>query len=414
MPDAKLAALIEQLHSDDPKARAKACQAMGKLGDPEAIPYLSKVYQRLEEDPKVVAAAENALRKFARKAPGASGGLLSARRLRTLVMVLAGSLVLLLLLNVVLRLGGDDDSDTEVTTNNNNASERDGLIETYQTLYQTTRGNFDLMRTEWGVSLGQLPCADEANESMQPIQISDKDRNTYPDIGPFADELNLIIPRLKLVIDKWSLLCSQPAGARGNLDDFTGANDTLNQLEGRLNTVNTLLTQAITNPAPTVGPTPTFTPLPPGVPSLTPIPTLTPTPDYTPTPAPTVEVSILSDILLQINNGKSGVELIKLRYWEPVQQQQPLPFGCNYSSPLPTPYPTDNPALATDGELAEVVRLLNEGITALSNSVNSFTTTCIGGGVSGAVEQGIADADLALSNFTQAETLLNTISLRGQ
>ncbi len=425
MPDAKLAVFIEQLRSDDPKERAKACAAMGKLGDPEAIPHLSRVYQRLGEDEKVVAAAEKALRKFVKQmpdAPGTSRGILSAKFARTLAMGLTASLVVLLLLNVLLRMGGgDDETQAEViepTKIQTEPTNREDLLVSYETLFQNMLSNFNFMRTEWGGQLGQLGCDETQVKPMQETPLADIDRVTYPDFDPFVSALNGIVSRLQIVMDSWRTACG---GTRGTFDEFNTANDSLNEIETLFENVATLISLARTNPAPTVGPTATLTPVPtntlqatntpvPDAPTATPEPTLTPS--ITPTPAPTIDPGVFSDITRRVENAISAAEQIKAGYWEPVQRDGSLPFGCNFTAQLPDLYPEDDAVFTNQPEFLQAVQLFNLGMGFLQTSVDSFTTKCIGGGVQAAVTQGIADADSALSNLTQAKTILDTLAQR--
>jgi hypothetical protein len=429
MPDSKLAVLLQQLKSDDPKARAKACRALGKRGNPEAIPYLARVYQRFEEDDKVRAAAEKALKQFIKKMPskpGASKGRISASAGRRWVIGLVVSFVVLLLLNVVLRMGSDGEivsTEAEAiptaTATPSTPTPRDVLLATYETLYQNMLTNFVAMKTEWGTGTpGDLPCT-AVVQPMQVTELAEIDRITYPDFG-FVLDLNLTLTKMNLTVDSWNLQCSKPEGQQGSLDDFNTNNDRLNALEPEIQAFGPVLAEVKNNPAPTVGPTATLTPIPSDTvpaPTETPIPTQAPatstgvptlTPTITRTPEPTIDPGVLNAVIKELDLGLAASERINVNYWFRIRDGQPLDFGCSFGVTMPTLY---DPApvqvqIEQKPELGTAIQLLNDGIVLLEQSVNSFLTSCQNGNYAGAITPGIDNASQAYINFEQAKKLL--------
>jgi hypothetical protein len=279
MADSALEALKQQLKSDDAKARRKACQQLGKLGDHAAIPVLVRVYKDAGEDPKVQEAAADALKRYARQIPSEGG---ASGIVKMLVYGLAALFLVLIIGNVVLRLGRGEE---EVADTPSGPTPRENLIAEYQTLLTEIQADFALMQVEWANEAGLLPCASgDSLARPRERELSEIDKATYPDFA-FVNQLNFAVFRLReQVVRLYDLACASDENSTVQ-QDIDAAN-ALREIDVALQTVATQLTEAINNPLPTIAPT---TPLPPDVLTATAqAPTITPTE----TPAPTATATL--------------------------------------------------------------------------------------------------------------------------
>ncbi|NJL93150.1 MAG: hypothetical protein HC915_05200 [Anaerolineae bacterium] len=276
MTESPLSLWTSKLKDAAPEIRAQACKELGRLRDPAAIRPLVNAYQQ-DSEASVRLAAEAALRKLGRQAPGAGG----EGWLRVATLALVGSLVILLGLNVALRLGGGDAEEVAApTATPETPTDRDVLLSQYQNLLQQAQADVAAMRAEWNLGAGQLTCAATLNRP-QPIEMRPIDDQTYPDFG-FVPTLNQAVTNLNFFpIRFWDVACAD--GTRGTVQQAIDASDELTRIETFLAQAEQGLTQAIENPLMPIDVSAPEAPTPESTPAELPTPEA-PATEPTPTP----------------------------------------------------------------------------------------------------------------------------------
>jgi|GEM_PF-4391287 len=382
---------LEDLKSDDPKERQNACDKLAQLGDPAAIEALSKLW-REEEDSKVKAAAEKALKKFASQEATPN----RAQQGATVFLII--TLLVLGALNVVLRLNsGDDNSVPQEADNplaNATASSLDDLLMRYQNDFAAPAfGDFAMLEGEWQAATdGTLPCTATFTR-VDSIQVATADEELYPDLNLVTD-LNIAIESLATLITEWDTICS--VGGSYTPEQEATTLETLAEIRSQLESSIGAITDAQLNPQPT------------NTSSAPPTAEPTATPTITPTPAPTLNPSTLSEITQRASSARGAIERVSAMNENVLAGQVPA-FGCTGTVSVREDYlepPAD--VLEQFPELDAVVIYLNNDILAPARVVNeTFTSNCNSSTLTEAIISDLTSQIETISaNLDSLETLL--------
>jgi hypothetical protein len=277
--------LLQQLQSEDAKARRQAASALGKHLDPVAITPLAVAYKS-DSDAGVRKAAEASLRKFRAKqvqetgeGGSGSGGAnralngLRALLLLTLIVSLIGNAALFLADNAPAVTGGSEDQLPE--------SNREELIENFQQRLQTIRTEMtdrildgepaitvreQITQLKFYAENNQAPiCKQLPPTNVRTASMSGRDVIRYPDLPNVNTRINEAATEYLNVRNELINLCGSPDGATlvtrvaafGGVDQFIIRYDRV--LNEFVNGAQGELQRAIDNPAPTVEATSTPT-----------------------------------------------------------------------------------------------------------------------------------------------------------
>lgn len=388
-PNSELDSLLDDLHSEEPKIRRKAVEQLAKLGDPNAITELARVYGTDDEDPKVKQAAESALLKFARQESGPSGG---NSTMRFLSIGLGVSLVVLILLNVVLRLSGGSDDDTAEAGPSPvptvGALPRAEMLDYLaNSVVVPSLENINTLRTEVTTETGTPACT-AIIETLPVTEVLPAMRTNYPDVVSIIEEMNLAVDAINGVQTTWTSACA------GEAVDLTSADALLAGAEEIITEVATDIVNAQQNP-PTLA-----------VPTETPTPTPTNTPTYTPTPRPTVDPTVMSALKRIVDGAIAEMNSLVNNKWTPVQDGGVSPFGCSITS-LGEDYVLPEDVAVAEPDLTALVVILNENLAKARASNQSYETNCLNNNLTPEIiSQGLTDAQNALDTLTLLQETL--------
>ncbi len=457
-------ALLEQLRTaTKPKDRLKACRRLAKTRDPEVIPALVQAYQH-DQDEKVRTAARDALARFKgmQRKPGAN-------RLSGVVFgVLALALIVSLGLHGRAWLQDNNDSadpvDVVVPTRQLQVTDRNTLIVELGSKMSEAQALATNLRVETQKynNTGHVDCPISYTVPA-PIELAEDDQYVFPDIRLFANTYDTLPPKFEIAVKLLDNACLNP-------DDQTNSviktAQRLDDIDAQLAQLNTLLQNAINNPAPTVWPTaPPVTPtptntLPPATatpvpdstsaapapadgtpvgavpaanPSATAAPEASPTPQptITPTPEPTLprpdldyaailaalDARFTQDFLLDLQNPY-GTGMLDQWRQALTDRGQTTTNYCQFST-WPDTYtlPPDQQALlnapgTADPQLEEALASYQEGTALATQALELYIRDCASVQLARSAEQGIALLSEAVKKLDRAQTLLNEIAAR--
>jgi len=404
--DSQMDELLELLQSENPRIRRKACDDLGKLGNPESITELVALYEQIDEDPRVREAAKKALRRFANQESGGGSPLL-----RNLGGLLVVTFVVLLVLNVVLRLGGGGGEPATVVLPT--PVPREDLIAQSNMVLLAAAGDIQLLRDEWGAGAGLLPCTAQL-QRPQAMALTPLERAVYPDFT-FVDNLRATLVMLDNVANAWAIACDSPE--KGTETQVQNALSALNDVETRLNELGFAIFEVEQNPAATIDPAsltvepPTSTPAPTNTAAATAPPTATAT--ITNTPAPTLDPNLMRDLDRIVANTTTEVGALLNQRWIPVQDGGASPFGCS-GVRIEADYPPASPELAAnEPDLAGAIEVLNAALGLARSSASSYETNCLNSTMNPTIiAAGIADAEQALETLDLAKQVLDDLKAR--
>ena len=399
--------LITQLRDEDPVMRIKACDALGKLGDHEAIPELVRVYQQ-EDDLVVQEAAENALRRLGKEDGGGGGG---SSGLRNLAVLLVISLVVLIALNVVTRMSSSDDADaTEVAvaTQAADPTNRDILLTDYAIRLINALDDVTALREEWTPGAGALACTATLNRP-ETFVVQDIDRQTYPDIA-FVDDYNMALTTLQTVTADWDAACASEE--KGTEEQRTAAFANLDIVQGQLDAVAVAINEATVNPAPTTS-GPTAVPAATLSVTLTSAPTVPPTVPPTPTPRPTISPElgeVIRDLDRIIGNTETELNSLINNKWLFLERGEVSPFGCSGASLDGVYMDASEELLASQEDLAAIITILNEALTSAQASSELYATNCTAGTINATIiANGLEQAQSSFSSIQLAKSEIDRL-----
>ncbi|HLY27468.1 MAG TPA: HEAT repeat domain-containing protein [Aggregatilineales bacterium] len=303
MSQTELDQLLDQLGSEDARARRTAVKRLGELGRPEAIADLVNVYMK-DPDSNVRKAAGDALRIFRRMEQRLSGEgeadvqqgadltpILSKARLALIVVLALTVLINLVFIGASI---GKSLSANAPTPTPLGPTARADLVAAFAKRIndahdedKALRQVFSTMQGMGQAGLDSALCQKLTGNTLTPVTLADIDSRTYPDLKRVNDLINAVVPKLFVLQGNYTALCALTDAQQfaSKLKDFNPANqiiaaDDINNKD--LTAADAALQQAIQHPAPTVGPTAT-----PTVPPTATTSPATPTPvvSLTPTPA---------------------------------------------------------------------------------------------------------------------------------
>ena len=446
--------LTEQLREDsDPKVRRIACQKLAATRDPAVIPFLRNAYIQ-DDDEKVRETARRALVMFKAMHEGKSLRRfpLSERVLTLALGGLAGLFVISLVLNgLFLVLDRDDDDESVERIEQTTPSIRSDLVERIQdtlreadTLAASLRGEIAAYN-----DTGRVACP-LPYQVPPPLQLAEIDNYTYPDLEIVAARLDVTLTPLQTALVLLQSACSDPDT---QTEKVLQTATKLDQVEAQLNDVRSLLSNAITNPAPTVGPTitplptrtftpePTATPVPASatapptatVPATdTPMPTLTPSltpsPTMTVSPTPTLPFPDLDypDILRNLSRRYIVLGDLQNTYgtgmvnqWQQAQESGQTSTSYCQLSEWPAPFSLSAQQIAllqapdvADPQLEDAVRLQQEGLDLAYQARTIYERDCYALTLAASAQQGIALAQEAQEKLAESQSLTDAIRAR--
>ncbi len=450
--------LTEQLRDDpDPKKRRKACQKLAATGDPAVIPFLRNAYVQ-DDDDRVRDAARAALIKFKAMQSGKRRLALNTRVLGAIARALVVLFFISLLLNGLMIVLGSRDDDKQGGSNalpTGPVTDRADLLDQIQqhlTDAQTLSANL-MQEIQNYNDTGHVDCS-VSYEAPAPVALSAMDKYTYPDLRIAGDRLDVSLLPLQKALVLLRSACAEPDKQTTSV---LQASDELNKADAQLNDVNTLLQNAITNPAPTVGPSPTplptrtFTPTPivtlapgqptpiPGAPTKTLAPTIastatvtpTATATFTPTSSPTATLpfpsldytailrelrgkyAVMADLTNNFNTGmidqwtqatgpggQTTTSYCQLNAW-------PAPFSLT-----PEQQAQLDGINAADPMLEQSIELQRQGLELANQARALYEPSCTNFGLAGTAQQGLPLAQQALEKLTQSQNLYDAIRAR--
>jgi hypothetical protein len=319
MSRTELDRLIDQLYEreNDPRGQKAVIHQLVQLGDPQAIIEFATLYNKLDVDPGVKAAAADGLRVFWRmeqrikakkKGTRREAPVALLKRFRVLLVVL---LALTVIGNgLLLGMRFINSLPPPATPVQTVATGRDALTARLKKSLSDGQAEAIYLRARWLELQGnaKLTCPGVFNgvTAINPAAI---DLATYPDLKNVTDALNAGLQPIADSRNKWNDVCNNASTATTSAQASARVAD-VGTANGALGAAQSALDSWTNSPAPTVGPT--ATPVTPTLtPSLTPTITRTPTPGPTntitpsPTITPTPTVTPLQNISysgLQLNN----------------------------------------------------------------------------------------------------------------
>ncbi len=439
-----------------PRQRRAACRKLAATGDPAVIPFLRNAYLQ-DDDEGVRDAAREALAVFKARQEGHS-----ARRFppgRRFLRVVTGVLAVLLLLSLALnglallsKDGDEGDDQPSGSLFDQPPSPRDEVIAQIEARLREAETLTASLRAEIAESdaTGQLAC-DFEYSVPEPVGLAAIDQVTYPDLHIAALNVDVALPTLQKAL----LLLN---GACRNLTTRTerilASAVELDKVDGQLQEAGKQLQRAIVSPAPTVGPTVTPLPTHTATPSLTPLPATltatvlpsatlpassTPTPTVSPTPTrtPTATPSLTPTLPFPDLDYRAILSALRERYavmgdlknnygtgiidqWEQArspQGQASTSYCAQDDWPAAFALTPEQQALldspnAADPQLADAIRLQQEGLALALQARALYEADCWGYNLADSAEQGLALANEALTRLTQSQNLYDLIRAR--
>lgn len=356
--------LLAQLKDENAKTRRKACENLGELGDPQALPSLALVYE--EDDNKQVRdAAAKALKKFAAKEGGKS-------RLKPLIPLLSLSLIALVVLNVLIWGAGlGQPTEASTPTPIPTPSEYTDLFTTVENDVFLALDDINALRAQWSAGAGNLTCEGVTLKSPSHAGVAEVDQFVYGNLG-FVRDLDFALTRLAAMGSAWQAACASPE--KGTVEQAEYALGILSEIEISLAPIAEAIFAAQSAPQPTQDPA-AFTPMP-----QTPLPTLTltpsPSPTITNTPRPTIDPTVLGELQTLVANNQSEIASLLEARWKVVQVGDISGFGCrgvmisdNYTSAPPE-------LLAQEPDLAAAIDILNTALDLARQSNVAYEDRC--------------------------------------
>ncbi len=453
--------LTEQLRdAPNPKARRKACQRLAATRDPEVIPFLKNAYLQ-DEDGRVRDAARDALAFFKAQQEGKNVRRfpISDRALKTVLSLLFILFLVSAGLNVrnALSTKSGNDGDRPGSIFDQAPTNRTALVTLIRqrlTEMQDLASNLQGEIARYN-DTSHLAC-DFDYQAPPPIALAEIDQITYPDLRIIAGRVDVTLPAAQKAIILLNSACIDPAK---QIERVLQAAMELDKVNVQLDEAETLLQNAIANPAPTVGPTvtplptrtptsvPTSTPRPspdsmaPAVteaPPTTVMPSQTPRPSATPTSTPTITYTPSPTATLPFPNldYKSILRELRTRYivmgdldnnygtgiidqWISAQLTgQNTTSYCQLEAwPAPFTFTPEQRAIldapdVADPMLEEAVRLQQEGLALANQARALFEADCSQGTLVNSAETGLSLANDALLKLAQSQNLYDTIRAR--
>lgn len=444
------------------RQRRAACRKLAKTGDPAVIPFLRNAYLQ-DDDEGVRDAAREALAVFKARQEGRS-----TRRFppgRRFLRLVTGALALLLLASLALNglaLLGEDDGESAGQPSGSIFDEppspREEVIAQVETRLRDARQLAADLRGEIAISdaTGELTC-DFDYSVPEPVGLAPIDQVTYPDLHIAAMNVDAALPTLQKALLLLDIACQNPAT---KTERILASAVELDKVDNQIQEASEQLQRAIVSPAPTVGPTVTPLPTATATPSLTPTPTtptatvppsatapasITPTPTVSPTPTasatptrtPTTTPSPTATLPFPDLDYRAILSALRERYavmgdlknsygtgmidqWEQAlsPQGQDSTSYCTLTS-WPAAFALtpeqqarlDSPT-AADPQLADAIRLQQEGLALALEARALYEASCWGYNLAGSAEQGLALANDALARLTQSQNLYDLIRAR--
>lgn len=414
MANPSLQELLSQLKDEKAKNRQKAVQGLAQLGNPAAIPTLAKVYE-IDKDKRVKEEAKKALTQFrayemtAKVAP-ASG----SSPLKTVRMILLISLIGLIAGNVALQAGilGGEEEKTVYTPSN-----RQALIQQVTASFFEIRQDADALKEEWGkigTEGGTLDCNRTFNRP-QAMTLGTVDRYTYPDIATLLGErYQFALSILDISFNQWDEFCRPNNPLPPGVSDSITNSERLNTILASLDALQDSMNTVTNNPVPTRNPE--FCCSIPtdgqngqaGSSGNTPLPLVTMTPDINATPLPNIDYAThIAALEALLTNGEFRLNDLLARY----SSIQTTGFAdCTNPPGVDAPYALP-PDQSGDPLLNQAVLMVNSALSSLKQSVDIFNNNCTRNPQT-ALQQGVAPANLASGQFTQAREQINILKAR--
>ncbi|MCZ7540692.1 MAG: HEAT repeat domain-containing protein [Anaerolineae bacterium] len=443
-----------------PRQRRAACRKLARTGDPAVIPFLRNAYLQ-DDDEGVRDAARLALATFKARQEGRS-----TRRFppgRRLLRLVTGALAALLLASLALNglaLLSDDESADQPSGSifDEPPSPRREVIAQVETRLGDARQLAADLRNEIAISdaTGDLTC-DFAYSVPEPVSLAAIDQVTYPDLHIAAMNVDAALPALQKALMFLDIACQNPAI---KTERILASAVELDKVDNQIQEASEQLQRAIVSPAPTVGPTVTPLPTATATPSLTPTPTtptatvppsatvpasITPTPTVSPTPtisptptrtptttpSPTATLPFpdldyrailvaLRERYAVMGDLKSSYGIGMIDQWEQALSPQgqastsycalerwPTAFALRPEEQALLDSPT-----AADPQLADAIRLQQEGLALALEARALYEATCWDRNLASSAEQGQALANDALNRLAQSQNLYDLIRAR--
>lgn len=445
-----------------PRQRRAACRQLARTGDPAVIPFLRNAYLQ-DDDESVREAAREALALFRARQEGRG-----TRRFppgRRFLRLVTGVLALLLLASLALNglaLLGKDDGETSGQSSGSIFDEppspREEVIAQVEArLYDARQLAADL-RSEIAISdaTGELACG-FAYSVPEPVGLAAIDEVTYPDLRIAAMNVDAALPTLQKALLLLNIACQNPAT---KTERILASAVELDRVDNQIQEAGEQLQRAIFSPAPTVGPTVTPLPTATATPSLTPTPstptatvppsatvpasitptptvshtpTISPTPTRTPTitPSPTATLPFpdldyrailvaLRERYAVMGDLKNSYGIGMIDQWEQAltpQGQASTSYCALTRWPAAFALMPEQQALldsptAADPQLADAIRLQQEGLALALEARALYEATCWDYNLASSAEQGLALANDALTRLTQSQNLYDLIRAR--
>ncbi|MEW6580472.1 MAG: HEAT repeat domain-containing protein [Chloroflexota bacterium] len=444
------------------RQRRAACRKLAATGDPAVIPFLRNAYLQ-DDDEGVRDAAREALAVFKARQEGRS-----ARRFppgRRFLRVVTGALAVLLLVSLALNglalLGEDSDDANDQPSGSlfdQPPTPRDDVIAHVEARLrdaESLAANLRAEITQYNAT-GQVVC-DFEYSVPEPVGLAAIDQVTYPDLRIATMNVDVALPTLQKALLLLNGACLSPAA---QTERVLAAAMELDKVDGQLQEASEQLQRAIVSPAPTVGPTitplptHTLTPTPTATPSLTPTPATptatappsaalpassTPTPTVSPTPTrtPTVTPSLTPTLPFPDLDYRAILSALRERYavmgdlknsygtgmidqWEQAlspQGQTSTSYCALARWPAAFALTPEQQALldapnAADPQLADAIRLQQEGLALAQEARALYEASCWGYNLAGSAEQGLPLANEALTRLAQSQNLYDLIRAR--
>ncbi|WP_119072444.1 HEAT repeat domain-containing protein [Aggregatilinea lenta] len=445
--------LVERLHDSKPKIRRKAVRQLAVTHDPAVVPLLRTAYLG-DEDPSVREDARKALAMF--KAMELNGGRRPLPVSETALSRVLRILLILFVVSLVANIAwvginglGDDDDDSGPTT------DRAALISALAE--RTTQAGEDLKalreEIEHHNETDEVRC-EATYHRPQPYALAAADRSAYPDLADIEDLLTPALTDLQRAQTIWDTICQQQSA------DLIQGLEALKQLDHvsmSLDAIRDALDEALREPTATATAHPSATatqaeatvetaadtPIPaelatlePGVTptaapptatlTITPTseptdtPTITPTPTQTPLPYPNLDYDTilrqLSDRLVILGDLQNTYETGMIDYWNKAQAGQAVSTTFCSLPAWPTYFFWNDAQRAelerpdaADPELAQAVALINSGLDNALPARELFESSCRAQTLATTATQGLPLAEQAVSDFTEAQQLIEQI-----
>ncbi len=411
MANPSLQELITQLKDEKAKKRQQAVQVLAKLGDPSAIPALAKVYEN-DENKRVKEEAKKALTEFRAIEMTAKAAPAGRSPLKVVRILLLLSLIGLIAGNVVVQSGVLEKEEQKTVYT---ASNRQALIQQVTASLFEIRQDADALKEEWGkigTEGGTLDCNRTFNRP-RPMVLGNVDRYTYPDIATLLSErYQYALSILDISFTQWDEFCRPNNPLPPGVSDSISNSERLNTILASLDALQDSMNTVTNNPVPTRDPEFCC-----AIPSdgssgsaggATPLPVATPVPDVNATPLPNVDYTThILALEALLNSAELGLNDLLARY----ASIQTTGFAdCNNPPVVDAPYalPADQ---SGDALLDQAVVLVNSGLNSLKQSVDLFIANCTRNPQT-ALQQGVAPANTASSQFTQAREMINSLKAR--